>query len=104
MYEAFNINTISGKTYQYILDPAVFESQVIIKGTTYTCIVGSRGMFDSLVSDVCDKTGLQYGQRKPYDISQWIYFCSGIHLNAHTVESVVRTKMESMEYKQLRSH
>ena len=103
MYEAFNINTISGKTYQYILDPAVFESQVIIKGTTYTCIVGSRGTFDSLVSDVCDAIGLTYRRVKPYDLARWIYFCSGIHLNAHTVESVVRTKIPGTEYKQLRS-
>lgn len=104
MYDTFTINTVSGKTYQYVLDPAVFESQVIIKGTTYTCIVGSRGTFDSLVSDVCDAIGLTYRWVKPYDLARWIYFCSGVSLNAHTVESVVRTKMESMEYKQLRSH
>lgn len=103
MYDTFIINAVSGKTYQYILDPAVFENKVVIKNATYICIVGSKGVFDSLVSDVCDKTGLQYGQRKPYDISQWIYFCSGVYLNAHTVESVVHSKMESMEYKKLRS-
>lgn len=103
MYDTFNINTVSGKTYQYVLDPAVFESQVIIKGTTYTCIVGSRETFDSLVSNICDAIGLTYRRVKPYDLARWIYFCSGVSLNAHTVESVVRTKMGSMEYKQLRS-
>lgn len=103
MYDTFIINSVSGKTYQHILDPAVFESQVVIKDTTYTCIVGAREVFDSLISDVCDETGLQYGQVKPYDASRWIYFCPGVYLNAHTVESVVRTKMESMEYKQLRN-
>lgn len=103
MYEAFNINTISGKTYQYILDPAVFENKVVIKATTHICIIGSREVFDSLISDVCDETGLHYGQVKPYDASRWIYFCPGVYLNAHTVESVVRTKIPGTEYKQLRS-
>lgn len=104
MYDTFNINTVSGKTYRYVLDPAVFESQVIIKGTTYTCIVGSRETFDSLVSDVCNTIGLAYRRVKPYDLARWIYFCSDVYLNVHTVESVVHSKMESMEYKQLRSH
>lgn len=103
MYNTFNINTISGKTYQYILDPAIFKSETLIKGTTYTYIVGSRKEFDSLVSDVCDEIGLTYRRQKPYDIARWIFFCPDISLNAHTVESVVRTKMPSMEYKQLQS-